>query len=147
MPEYLEYIKCDPDFKYRTMNAIVLDAPELKDHQVETHDILLKNGKLYINKFKYWNGTSGPTIDTTRSKVPSLGHDCLCELIELSLLPTNCLPVADEIFHRLCKECGVRWYKTRIWFRGLKCFSWIVVKPKKLRILKAPLPKGDDCGK
>jgi hypothetical protein len=134
----LKYIKCDPDFKYQSRNELIIDVPELAGYECQTHDIELKDGTLKIAQYKYWNGTSGPTIDTKKSKVPSLTHDSLCELIELGLLPPECLPVADRIFYRLCKERKMWWLKSRAWFRGLKWFSWLVVRPKKIKILEAP---------
>jgi hypothetical protein len=77
---------------------------------------------------------SGPTVDNKKSKIPSLTHDSLCQLIELGLVDKKYLPIFDGIFYRMCKERKIKWIKTRIWFRGLKIFSKFWVKRQHPKI-------------
>jgi len=136
-PLRLKYVKCSPNFKYQSRNKIAVNIPELKDCEASLRDIKLTKGVLHINAYKYWDGTSGPTIDTAKSKVPSLVHDCLCELIESGALDKKHLPLCDIVFYRLCRERKMMWLKARLWFQGLKIFSKFFVKRRNPKVYVA----------
>jgi hypothetical protein len=129
------------DFYYQTdifpLQKIVTEYIELNT-----------DGWLFVRKGFYWDGASGPTVDTKSTIRASLVHDALYWLIRNGYLSNNYRDKADLIFKNLlvndykpaglCKGLKRRINKLRafFWWRGVRRFGIFAVLPKYEKAIK-----------
>ena len=85
------------------------------------------DGCLILSKGFWWDGRSGPALDTVNTLRSSAFHDALYELIIIAVLPKSVRVLADILMRKIDKEDGVnfirRWYShvgLRLFGRGKK---------------------------
>ena len=89
-------------------------------------------GVLTITAGQYWDGASGPTRDSKKSKRGSLTHDMLYRLMRQGKLPQFCRGAADGIFYRLLREDGMWRIRAWFWYRAVKRFAGAFVDPDSI---------------
>jgi hypothetical protein len=87
--------------------------------------LLRPNGTLGFNRGYCWDGASGPTWDTVSSRLPSLVHDGLYQLIREGLIDSAYKDVSDMELERLLIKEGMHPWRARVWYLGVKYFGWI----------------------
>lgn len=92
---------------------------------IEPWATLDESGILWVRSGYYWDGASGPAIDTASFMQASLAHDVLYEMIREGSLPWSCRREADRTLIALARKSGMpRWraayvYTALRWFGGL----------------------------
>jgi len=80
-------------------------------------------GILTISAGEGWDGASGPTRDSKKSKRASLTHDMLYRLMRQGHLPKLCRRAADELFYDMLREDGMSQFRAWIWWRAVSKFA------------------------
>lgn len=118
-------------YKYQlTRNAkqqlpIKLPAPIVTDWFTISEDGMAEAFRGYA-----WDGASGPTYDSKSSMRPSLWHDIFYQCMRLGLLdPEVWRPVADDIFHMMCKQDGMWKARAWLWFNAVRIGAADAAKP------------------
>lgn len=94
---------------------------------------LTRCGILRISRRYWWNGPSGPTVDTPDFMRGSLIHDPLCELIEQGLLDPKWRKKADRELLKACLEDGMPKFRARYVYRAVRLFGEShTLKPSKI---------------
>ena len=104
-----------------------------------THVVVGYNKDGSVRDVSWWDGISGPTFQTKRTKSPSCMHDAIYWLIRNGHLPFSTWQVADHEFKRMCIEKGI--FRIRAWwlYRGLSFAHGVAALPShKKKILTAP---------
>lgn len=127
----IKYIHRRERYKYELVDDYTVHIPELNDApEVTTRFATLTHpGTLHIKANFMWDGSSGPTVDSDKDKIPSLVHDVTCEFVRMGLLPESWVPTLNRIYYRLCRDRGMLWIQAR----------W--------RLLALQLTKGSTWGK
>jgi len=80
---------------------------------------LLKGGLLTLAHGFWWNGPSGPTVDTKTFMRGSLVHDALYRLIRVGLIPFHYRDYADALLYQICKEDGMVGFRAKYAFQAV----------------------------
>ncbi len=84
---------------------------------------LTHGGILSILPGETWDGASGPTKDSKKSKRASLTHDMLYRLMRQGKIPISCRKAADDVFYRLLIEDGMWSVRAKIWYWAVRRFA------------------------
>ena len=117
-------------YKYQLLadEVILLSAPL---PSAQTDFIVLEGRKLICKKYYAWDGLSGPSFDTKRTKIGSLAHDALYQLMRKGLLPRTYKKFADAELKRLLIKCGVSRFYADIVHKGVQIFGKKYTYPEK----------------
>ena len=87
--------------------------------------------RLIVCKGYSWDGPSGPVIRTRNGMRASLVHDALYQAFrERGLKLTHfSRRWADNEFRRILKEDGMKWWRRRIWYWGVRLFGKESARP------------------
>lgn len=135
LPEHIEFIGENSDFKYRLKNTMIFALP--KEFDNNDFDLLNGNGKviascrnavLKVMKGYKWDGCTfiGNFTETRETLEASIPHDILyiakkCEPNKL----TFTLNQADLYFNRLLKTLYERKsIRPTLYYYGIKIFGW-----------------------
>ncbi len=117
--------RCLAKYKYQLMKTISIKLDINIPESVNTPFIRLgRTGKLTVKKGYSWDGASGPTIDSSKTKRASLVHDALYQLMREELLDESWRKYADTVLRELLitdDMWGPRastWYRMVRWFGG-----------------------------
>lgn len=110
--------------KYRNVKMFKYVVIEEYRHKTPFHHMdakaplieLLHDGTLVVSPGYFWDGPSGPTIDTQDSMRGSLVHDALFELMRRGLIPIESKQEADRLLETICIEDGMRPDRARLWY-------------------------------
>lgn len=118
-------------YKYRTMAQFQIQIPITgKNIQTEYIDLNTK-GTLTIKKYYAWDGASGPTKDSKKTKRASCVHDALYQLMRLEKLDYNAhREIADWIFYRLLIADGMFKPRAWVWWRAVRRVAGFAAKPE-----------------
>ena len=117
-------------YKYRTTKQYQLQIP-IVGQDIQTDYIALNvKGLLTIKKGYAWNGASGPTKDSKKSKRASGVHDALYQLMELKLLnyQTHRI-IADWVFYRILLADKMFKPRAWIWWRAVRRYAEFAARP------------------
>ncbi|MBN1377848.1 MAG: hypothetical protein JXA04_01280 [Gammaproteobacteria bacterium] len=127
-------------YKFILAEAFIADLPELgtvPDARCEF--VQLIGGRLYIRWAYAWDGSSVPLKgllkflhiwDVDRhTKIASLVHDGLCQLIRLQKLPMIWKPIVDEVYRVLCIREGTKEKVADIMYEALRKWGDAFVRP------------------
>jgi hypothetical protein len=81
------------------------------------------DGWLRIRAGYAWDGASGPTFDSKSSMRGSLVHDSLYQMMRRGRISAEWRPVADKVFHRMCKEDGMLPPRAWLWYHAVRIFA------------------------
>ena len=110
--------------KYRTVKMFKYITLEEYRHKTPFHHMAAKaplvelahDGTLIISPGFFWDGASGPTVDTQDSMRGSLVHDALYFLMRLGLIPIEAKQEADRLLEVICIEDGMSPIRARAWY-------------------------------
>ncbi len=113
--------------KYRTIKSFKYVVLEEYRHKTPFHHMdakaplieLLHDGTLVISPGYFYDGPSGPTIDTPDSMRGSLVHDALYELMRRGLIPIESKPEADRLLESICVKDGMDPERAHVWYMGV----------------------------
>lgn len=98
-----------------------------------------KDGTLTIGPGYSWDGGSGPAINSTSMLYASLPHDVLYQAMRMGMLPAECRPEVDLLFHRCCLE--VMWRPRAWWcYRAVRWFAAKAATKDQIRKVKTAGP-------
>lgn len=80
------------------------------------------NGHLTIFKSYAWDGATGG-IDTKDFLMPSLVHDCFCQMINEGLLPRQFRAQADELLYKHCRAKGMSWARAKWIYHAVRFYA------------------------
>lgn len=81
---------------------------------INSHIHLFKDGTLFIHSGYWWDGPSGPAVDTVSFLRASLVHDALYQLMREGKVPQSCRKKADQIMRKIALED--RMSRKRAWW-------------------------------
>ena len=101
---------------------------------------LTPEGLLTIRRAYAWDYASGPTLDFRffpgykKTRVPSLVHDALCQLINLGLMLSvdDARKHADKFFYYLLRQRKFWKPRAKLWYRGVRIGAQVPGKPKPI---------------
>lgn len=132
-------------YKYQLAEASSTILPsaiaDLIDGCVYTEFISIdRYGCLHINPGYSWDGLSGPTWDTKKSKRASLIHDALYQLMRMGQISLDCKGPIDVLFYDMCIKDKIWKIRAWIFYQGVKHAAGFAIKPKgeEWPILTAP---------
>jgi len=94
---------------------------------------LTTDGNLYARHGYWWNGASGPAIDTESTMLPSLVHDVLYQMIREKDLPLSFKDDADEELYRLMVDADDSWWgvlRSKYFYQAVSLFGGSSCEPK-----------------
>ena len=117
-----------PKYKYEQLETYSIPTKVFMDMPVETQYLRLEtNGVLYIKGGSpdsyYWDGPSGPTIDTANSMRASLVHDALYQLMRLGLIPYKFRLYSDDLFRQILLQDFMFFLRADIWYLSVRLFG------------------------
>lgn len=90
-----------------------------------------------------WDGSSGPTIDTKNTMIPSLIHDVLYQLLRESKFPglnkkqlSKVRKWADWEYYRALRREGMSYIRARVHYYALRVFGSSSANPKNRHVVK-----------
>lgn len=118
-------------YKYRTKSQYQIQIPILgQDIQTEYIDLNAK-GTLTIKAGYAWDGASGPTKDTKKSKRGSCIHDALYQLMRMMRLNYKThREIADEVFYKILLADGMNRFRAWYWRRGVRRYAEFAARPE-----------------
>ena len=126
-------IKYRSGYKYQLASDVTGQTPIKPEREVDTEFIKLSvDGFLFIKSGYAWDGASGPTFDTLNTMLPSLVHDCFCQLIRQGYLDDDIRKDADYFFYDLLRSKGMWKIRAKLWLRGVRIGSLHHQKPKEV---------------
>ena len=82
-----------------------------------------ENRLLYIYKGYTWDGASGPTMDNSKCKIPSLVHDVLYQMMRLGQLDRSYREYADRLFYEMLINENFWQPRAWVWYKFVRKFS------------------------
>ena len=81
-----------------------------------------ENGCLIAKDGYWWNGASGPAVDTPNAMEGSCFHDILYDLLRHGHIPNTYWNrrKADKIFYRALRRDGMSWFRANYWYWGVR---------------------------
>ena len=108
-------------WKYRLHADEVLKVLITPENSINSEFIrLTKTGRLTIKAGYCWDGSSGPTIKSHKTKMPSLFHDAIYNLLRDGLLDQEWRKSADEQFRDMLIERGFWKWRADFWYKALR---------------------------
>ncbi len=99
---------------------------------VHKYFTLLKDGSLAIKAGYKCDGPSGPTIDTPDFMIGSFVHDVLYQCMRLGFLDYKVYRLlADKELYRICRLCGMPWWRASYVYNAVRWFAEECAKPKE----------------
>jgi len=129
-------MKYSKGYKYQTREKFVLQTEIYPDSYIRTRFISLsKRGRLSIRAGYAWDGSSGPTIQSKKTKTPSLAHDSLYQLMRMGLLSQKWRVPADRLLQSMLIERGMWRIRAWWWYRGLQVAGGSSALPENKKII------------
>ncbi len=125
--EYLDYIIKDNG--YSLLNDHVFDT-SFRGYEYESQLFSINKDGLIIGKENYWwDGASGPAIDTHNAMRGSCLHDILYALIRIGVIPNTYFNRrrADLILYKALRKDGMSWFRASYWFMGVRLGGWSAI--------------------
>jgi hypothetical protein len=99
-------------------------------------------GRVTVQIKTWWDGASGPTIDTIGTIRASFIHDVIYRLIRLGYLPVYVYKdVADMMFYETLIEDGVLQFRAFAWYKAVQVFGHDSCRPEsEPQEKRAPIP-------
>lgn len=120
------------NYKYALLHNYEVQLDSLKSVVTEIvgNDFvkLAPRGLLIIAEGYYWDGPSGPTIDTEDFMRGSLVHDALYQLMREGFIDRGYRKHADKILYNICREDGMPWWRAQYVYRGVRWFGGMSTK-------------------
>lgn len=118
-------------YKYRVKNTFQISIP-IFGFDIQTEYVALNvKGLLTIKKGYAWDGASGPTKDTKKSKRGSGVHDALYQFFRLGLLDYKAFrKTADVIFYKLLLADKMNRFRAWYWYIGVRRHAEFAARPK-----------------
>ena len=81
-----------------------------------------KDGCIIAHSGYWWDGASGPTIDTPNTYEASCFHDILYALMRGDHIPNTYWNrrKADRILYRALRRDGMSWFRANYWYLGVR---------------------------
>jgi len=91
--------------------------------------VLKGNGTLIIKKGYFWDGCSGPTIDTDTNQRGGLVHDSIYQLMHYKLIKKNYKnrSLTDELFYQLLIKDGMTPFRAKYFWCGVRGFGFLFI--------------------
>ncbi len=112
---------CNAEISFGGLNRLDWSAGRIYDRDGRVS--LTRGGILSILPGETWDGASGPTKDSKKSKRASLTHDMLYRLMRQGKIPISWRKAADDVFYRLLIEDGMWSIRAKIWYRAVRRFA------------------------
>ena len=84
---------------------------------------LSSSGVMEIGRNTWWNGPSGPAVDTANFLRASLVHDMLYHLIAVGAIRKKHRKTADKLLREIAKEDGMAWWRRSYAWLGVRIFG------------------------
>ena len=92
------------------------------DH--EKHGLRVQRPYMALREDYWWDGASGPTLDTANTLLASLFHDAAYSAIRMGWVRTGdeegARKEADDHFRRLLARAGVSGWRCWLWYQGVR---------------------------
>jgi hypothetical protein len=126
--------------KYQIVNEPYIAKTPIVGYDINIRWIRLHpDGTLILDIGYGWDGSSGPTINSSKDKQASAEHDAFYKLIRLELLPKSIKDLADQRYMDKCIEDGLLKARARIRYSILEKFGDPSTRPsRRQRIYYAP---------
>ena len=111
-------------------DEVLILSEAFRGYKIHTKFISLEDCALVIRDGYASDLASGPTIDTENTKVPSVGHDALYELIRQGLLPFVLWKEADKMLYRWLRGRDTAELRIWYWKKGLDWKKGACAHPK-----------------
>jgi hypothetical protein len=128
-------MKYSKGYKYRVEEDITVKTKILGFRVILPFCELHENGDLDLLQGYAWDGASGPTKDTKKSKVPSAVHDAFYQMMRKGLLPEEIREAADTEFLRLLLEKGMWSIRAKLWYKAVRAFAGYAADAKHKRTI------------
>ena len=116
------------DAKYRMLEFYFIAQSGIKGLFIDTVDgTLHPDGRLFVKADFYWDGPSGPTVDTDDTMGPSAGHDLLYKWLKLGLLAEKMRRKVDKMYKQLLRKSGTSYLRRSAHFLGVRVLGWAYV--------------------
>lgn len=116
-------------YKYELADDLTVNTGILGHSISEKYIQLDDDGWLKINTGYWWDGPSGPTIDTKDFMRGALAHDALYQLMRLGALGQEYRKAADKVLYKLCRADGMSWLRAGYVYRAVRRFAIWAAKP------------------
>lgn len=105
-----------------------------RERPIHTRAIRLwADGTLEVLRLWAWDGASGPTIDSRKTRAPSLTHDALYWLLRQGHLPGMLRYDADRVFEEMLNDTGMWFVRARVWYRAVRMWGGAAALPDAVR--------------
>ena len=114
------------EMKYKLLEDFRLDGiKSLKEFNYDSPYNSFQNGNVFMSAGFYWNGASGPAIDTTTVIVASMVHDLLYRIVEARPRKRKELrKMADEAYEEIVAMYGGNWFRRKYQYAAVRLFGW-----------------------
>lgn len=87
-----------------------------------SHYSIQKNGCIIAHSGYWWNGASGPTLDTPNTVEASCFHDILYAMLRDGGIPNTYKNrrIADKILYRALRRDGMSYFRANYWYWGVR---------------------------
>jgi hypothetical protein len=121
----MKYIVSSGSHGYFLDEETISVRTKITGHHIKSTLVeMMPDGLLRLNRGFLWNGSSF-VQDTPMCMRASAFHDALCRMISQGLLPASVRPVADKLYHDLCREDGMSWLQAKVRYAGLRIYGTV----------------------
>jgi len=87
---------------------------------------LYPSGIIVIRNVFFWDGASGPAIDTDTNMKGSCVHDALYKLLKSNKLKNSYLNRrrVDKTFYKICRDDGMNWVRANYFYYAVRACGW-----------------------
>ncbi len=129
-----EIASCNGRYKYELTESYCRKGVDLGEFDITVANYLyyfadLK--ELWICKGYWWDGPSGPTIDTPDFMRGSLVHDAIYQLMREGKLSKKYRKYADKLLVQICKEDGMAWWRRCYVYWFVRAFARSALRKEK----------------
>lgn len=121
-------------YKYQLAEDYTVTVDIYPNQVIMTPFIILTTLGVLLVKERYaWDGSSGPTIDSSKCMEASLIHDALYQLMRMDLLDIKWRGAADLEYKAMCLKGGMS--KLQAWWRycAIKKFAAFAADPRNIK--------------
>tara|TARA_R110000744_G_scaffold146669_2_gene259529 strand:- start:5212 stop:5598 length:387 start_codon:yes stop_codon:yes gene_type:complete len=118
--EGIDYKECNGGYSLLKLRFLTTSLTGF-EYEGDSYSIQ-RDGRIFAYCGYWYDGPSGPTIDTANSMEGSCFHDIIYDMIKKGIIPNTYWNrrKADKIFYKALRRDKMNWFRAQLWYWGVR---------------------------